>query len=133
MALDPFQSAEAELRDLIGRGLLEKNLVKQFYVSLSEIVKKILEAGYSIQTIEKTTAEILEELQPRIAEEGNLAELGKFKLLLSGSDLVKFARHIPSRADHELFIQSAFECLESCRSRKRRIEQASLAQAGEEK
>ena len=43
--LDPFAAAEAEIRDLLGRGLLEKGFVKQFYVSLSEIVRSCSRQG----------------------------------------------------------------------------------------
>ena len=113
--LDPLQLAEAELRDLLGRGLLEKKLVKPFYVALSEIVKRVLEAGYGIHTLEETTAEIMEELQSAHLASIPSAELDRVESFLIGCDLVKFAKNIPTHEENESSIRNAFEILESCR------------------
>ncbi len=113
--LDPLQLAESELRDLLGRGLIESGLVKKFYVILSEIAKRMLEAGYGIQTVEKTTAEILEELNsvhPRIAQD---AELERVRSFLVACDLVKFAKFVPSLAENEVSVKLVFEILDSCK------------------
>jgi hypothetical protein len=128
--LDPLQLAEAELRDLLGRGLLEKNLVKPFYVALSEIVKRVLEAGYGIHTLEKTTAEIMEELRSAHLVSMPAAELDRIESFLIGCDLVKFAKNIPTREENESSSRRAFEILESCR--KRRVLTVSLKSVGAE-
>ena len=44
-----------------------EGLVKPFYVALSDIVKRILESGYGIQTLEKTTGEVMDNLRQRPA------------------------------------------------------------------
>lgn len=116
--LDPLQLAEAELRDLLGRGLLEKNLVKPFYVALAEIVKRVLEAGYAIHTLERTTAEIMDELRNGHLLSMPAAEFDRIESFLIGCDLVKFAKNIPTHDDNESSIKRAFEILEFCRRRR---------------
>jgi hypothetical protein len=116
--LDPFQLAEAELRDLLGRGLLEKHRVKRFYVALSDIVKKTLEAGYGIPAAEKTTDEVIEALQ---AEKSTPAESDGLKCIesfLTLCDLVKFAKFIPSQVENEEAVQRAFRILEMGRNHR---------------
>lgn len=112
--LDPLDLAEAELRNLIGRGLLEKGLVKQFYVDLSDIMKKALEASYGIQTIEKTTVEIIDTL----AAGPEPASLERIETVLLSCDIVKFARYIPSLAEDEEVVKEAFQILRDCRMRQ---------------
>ena len=116
--LDPLQLAESELRDLLSRGLLDKGLTKQFYVLLSDISKKMLEAGYGIQTVEKTSAEIMDELSTSGAGSIPEGETNRIHLLLLACDLVKFAKHQPSRPESDASVKLAFEVLDLCRKRR---------------
>jgi hypothetical protein len=115
--LDPLQLAESELRDLLVRGLLEKGLIKQFYVLLSEITKKSLEAGYGIQTFEKTSAEIMDELSTGGIRTIPADETEGIRSLLVACDLVKFAKHLPSRSESDASVKLAFEVLDACKRR----------------
>jgi hypothetical protein len=115
--LDPYALAEADLRDLTGRGLLERGFVKQFYVGLSEIVKRVLEAGYRISTTERTTSEIMEGLSQISPSAPTGSELARIESFLNGCDLVKFAKYLPSAPENDANIQSAFSILETCRRR----------------
>lgn len=112
--LDPFDLADAELRDLLSRGLPERGFVKPFYVALSEIVKKILEAGYQVPTMEKTSGEILESLR-ETGNGGHEDPLQLIEALFRSCDLVKFAKYVPSRSETETAVRSAQELLRSCR------------------
>jgi hypothetical protein len=103
--------AESDLRDLIRRGLLENGLTKQFYVSLSDIIKRILEAGFQIQTLEKTTSEILGELKLAGEGKGPGQALDTIESVLTECDLVKFAKYIPSQPENNAAVESAFEIL----------------------
>jgi len=127
--IDPLQLAEAELRDLLGRGLLEKKLVKQFYVVLADIIKKVLEAGYGIHTVEKTTVEILEELRSDHPFSMPAAEFDQIEQFLAGCDMVKFAKNIPAHEENDSTIKRAFEILESCRKRRANPEPANTTKA----
>lgn len=128
--MDPFQLAEAELRDLLGRGLLEKSLIKQFYVALSEIVKRVLEAGYDIPAIERTTDEILEALRSEDSTPVPLDELESVGSFLGACDLVKFAKCIPSPAESEAAVKNAYRVLSLCRNRRAALTAPAAAQAG---
>jgi len=123
--LDPYAMAEADLRDLIGRGLIERGFVKQFYVGISEIVKRVLEAGYQISTSEKTTSEIMEGLSQVSPHVPTGAEYARIESFLNGCDLVKFAKYLPSTPENDGTIQTAFDILEACRKR----DSAPVAQA----
>ncbi len=116
--VDPLVLAEADLRDLVRRDLLEKGFVKQFYVILSDIVKRILEAGYAIHTIEKTTTEIMDELQHGQAAAVAVEDMNRIEALLSECDLVKFAKFVPSRAESDSTVKNSFQILESARKLK---------------
>ncbi len=113
--VNPLELAEAELRDLVSRGLLEKGLVKAFYVTLSEIVKRAVEAAYVIPTLEKTTSEIMEGLRSNPASPGS-AILERIESLLLCCDLVKFAKYLPSPAESQVTVRSAFEILSDCKA-----------------
>ncbi len=110
---DLIDIAEAELRDLLARGLPEGGKVKPFYVLLSEIVRKILEAGFGIHTAEKTTSEIVDRLRrgPGAGPE-NMERIESFLLRC---DIVKFAKYIPSNDEHASAAEDALWILECSR------------------
>jgi len=119
--VDPLDAADAELRDLLARGLLEKGMTKQFYVRMSDIVKGALAAGHGIQTIEKTTTEILAVLvaaAPDPAAPSDPEGLRHIEQLLLSCDLVKFARYLPSGAENDEAVKGAFQVLSDCRSKR---------------
>ncbi len=115
--LDPFASAEVELRDLLSRDFLERGLVKPFYVALSEIVKRVIEAGYGIPTAEKTTSEIMDLLCRDLNAEELAQDSRPAESFLAACDMVKFARYVPSAAENETAVDAAFDLLERCRRR----------------
>jgi hypothetical protein len=117
--IDPIALAEEELKALIGRRLIEAGQVKAFYVSLSDISKRLLEAGYRVSTQEKTTPEILESLEacvPVPGEAANRARIGRF---LEACDLVKFAKYEPSVNENDTAVGDAFDLLRLAKDRKR--------------
>jgi hypothetical protein len=107
---DLLETAEADLRALIARGLPRTGDEMRFYIALSGITKKVLEAGYSIHTGELTTSEIKDALT-RIREPKtvNRERIGSF---LNRCDVVKFAKYIPQRDEHEAAGREALEILE---------------------
>jgi hypothetical protein len=129
--LDPLDRAEAEMRDLLGRGFLEKRLIKQFYVALSDIMKQVLEAGYDVAAVEKTTDEILAELR-EVAMTGSIPaeELETIASFLGASDLVKFAKYIPSNTENEAAIRNVYQVLSLCRRRKGSLAAPAPVQVG---
>jgi hypothetical protein len=114
LLVDPLASAEADLHDLLARRWLENGFVKQFYVALSDIVKKILESGYGIHTLEKTTPEVMENLREQRAG-ASTQDLASIESLLIHCDLVKFAKYVPSKTETENAVKDAFQILDACK------------------
>jgi hypothetical protein len=106
---DLLALAEADLRDLLARGLPGSGMEKQFYVLLSEIVKRILEPGYEIHTAEQTTSEIMQSLTGRGTIETKKMEL--IESFLLRCDVVKFAKYIPSKSEQEAATNDALQIL----------------------
>ena len=93
----PHEIALAALRALLSRGLIEQRQIEPFYVELSSIARRYLEARFELHAPEETTEEFLREA----ARSGTLS-LEHQRLVaqfLEQSDLVKFARHQPGADD----------------------------------
>jgi hypothetical protein len=93
----PHEVANAALDALWAQRLVEQGAFKEFYSALSDIVRRYLEERFRVRAPEMTTEEFL----VASSRDGRLAAahrrlLGDF---LGESDLVKFARHVPSLAD----------------------------------
>jgi len=95
----PHAIAAAELERLRARRLVEQGAFKEYYSELSDVVRRYLEGRFKLRAPEMTTEEFL----VAAARDGRLAPahrrlLGEF---MTESDLVKFARHLPTIADSE--------------------------------
>ncbi|MEB2286051.1 MAG: hypothetical protein B6D46_03850 [Polyangiaceae bacterium UTPRO1] len=92
--------AHEELERLRARGLPEQGAFKEYYSTLTGIVRSYLERRFRVRAPEMTTEEFLIATARGGAAltGGHRALLGDF---LGESDLVKFARHHPSLADAE--------------------------------
>jgi hypothetical protein len=110
---DLLQLAESDLRALLARGFPESGRVKEFYILLSEIVKRILEAGYGINTAERTTSEIIDTLHR--TSKSNLENVERIESFLLRCDMVKFAKYIPAKSEHESTAAVALWILENSR------------------
>jgi hypothetical protein len=79
--------------------------MKDFYSTLSDIVRRYLEDRFRLRAPEMTTEEFLlvTSRDGRLAA-GHRRLLGDF---LTESDLVKFARHVPTLSDGERAFEAA--------------------------
>ncbi len=107
---DMLEIAESDLKELLSRGFPENGMVKNFYVLLSEIVKRILESGYEIHTVEQTTSEIMDTLHRAASLETENRE--RIEYFLTRCDVVKFAKYVPSTVEHEAVSKDALRILE---------------------
>jgi hypothetical protein len=97
-------AAEA-LRALRARRLPEVGEFKEFYSALSDIVRRYLEDRFRVRAPEMTTEEFLAATARGAAlERSHRALLGTF---LGESDLVKFARFVPTLGDSERAMAAA--------------------------
>jgi hypothetical protein len=89
----PFDVAIRRLNDLKGEELPQKGKFKQFYIELSEILRYYIEGRFEIKAVESTTYEL-----KRIFKHPDLSreQIKETLDFLSRSDMIKFAKHVPS-------------------------------------
>jgi len=88
----PYQAALDALEKLKSSGLVKEGRIKEFYIALSDILRNYLSAVYSVDTLDKTTAEIYGALKKSDIE---LKYLMEIRELFEECDLVKFAKYVP--------------------------------------
>jgi len=104
------ETALASLLELRRQRLLEDDLVKEYYVRLSAVVREYIEARFDLRAPEMTSDEFL-----AVAQRDTRLSTTDRSLLqsfLNEADLVKFARHVPSRSDGEKAWNAAREFIE---------------------
>lgn len=108
----PEVEAEQALRALGEARLLEQGKVREFYIVLSEIVKRYAGRRFEVAYLERTTSEILWDLRRARVEGKWVDALGA---LLEPSDLVKFARRIPEPDESQRMLPQAFRFVDETR------------------
>ncbi len=91
--LSPEVEAYKALDELVSSDLLNNGEIKEFYIRLSDIIRRYVERRFNIMTFEKTTEEIMAQIERR--EEERII-IDSLNTLLMDFDLVKFAKFIPS-------------------------------------
>jgi hypothetical protein len=101
----PHVVALAALDALRARALADQGAFKELYSALSDIVRRYLEDRFRVRAPEMTTEEFL----LATSRDGRLAAAHRRLLggFLTESDLVKFARHVPTTADSERAFDAA--------------------------
>lgn len=99
-----------DLNELERQKLWQKGYIKEYYSRVSDIIRLYLERRFSFLAMESTTNEILEYFQQYISS----AEITKqLKNLLELSDLVKFAKLIPTTEENTNIIDFARNIVQS--------------------
>lgn len=94
----PHIVALRELEKIRSEKLWMNNQEKLYYTSITDILRVYIEQRFNIQTMEKTSGEILDSLSKEKLEPAAFADL---KDLLKLSDLVKFAKYKATSMDNE--------------------------------
>jgi len=81
------------LKKLENKKLINKKDIKEYYSSISEIIRRYIENRFNFPALELTTYEILVVIKDNIKKE----ESKSLKNILEISDLVKFAKKIPDQ------------------------------------
>jgi len=110
----PHEIAYAELERLLASGLLEKGRVKEFYIEMSEIVRRYFGARFGVDTFERTSAEILEALRLARLPAKGMALTAEF---FGACDLVKFARYVPASEETRAVVEKAYRLVDETRQR----------------
>jgi hypothetical protein len=96
-----------ELEKLREEQLWQKGEIKKYYTRLTEILRQYLENRFRVFSLELTTAETLDSLvKTGFRKDGSYNLL---KTILTGADLVKFAKYVPEPTDNELHYQKSWD------------------------
>ena len=87
--MTPRERALRELEALLGRGLPEQGLFKDFYIELTLVVRRYIERRHGIRAPEQTTEEFLAAAAAHPAFRAESVQ--GLKAFLTAADLVKFA------------------------------------------
>ncbi len=100
-----MRSAEEIAREaierLLARKLVEQGHFKQFYLELSEIIKRFLGSNLGVHSLERTTEEFTRDLRDVSVPSAQYRMIREF---LEDCDLVKFAKYRPGTAEVEQII-----------------------------
>jgi hypothetical protein len=108
-ALPAHEQAYREMERLLASSLLREGKVKEFHVELAEIVKRYLAARFTIVTLERTSTEVLEDLQRVRVGPEPLAVAREFFI---ETDLVKFAKHYPVEDEIRRSVDRAYRLVD---------------------
>lgn len=99
--------AYRELEKLRKEKLWQSGEVKKYYSRLTEIVRRYLENRFQVYSLEMTTSETLEELLKTGFKKDD--SYNKLRSVLTGADLVKFAKYKPEPDENELCFASSWD------------------------
>jgi hypothetical protein len=107
--IPPHVLALMELEELEVKRLWQSGEIKAYYSQATEIVRRYFERRYGIMALEMTTGEVMQQLEQfKLQKEIT----GVIDEMLTGADLVKFAKHQPVAAENELVISQARSIIE---------------------
>jgi hypothetical protein len=99
-----------ELEKLKNDELWQKGEIKKYYTRLTEILRQYLENRYNVFSLELTTSETLEALvKTGFKKDGTYNQL---KTVLTGADLVKFAKYKPEPEENELHYKNSWDFIQ---------------------
>jgi hypothetical protein len=112
--------AYARLRALVAEELIEAGRIKEFYERISGILRHYIEDRFELRAPERTTEEFLTELRFAEALSPSHKEvLGEF---LTHCDLVKFAKHEPTKEQIQQTFDLVKDFIEKTRSDERTVD-----------
>ncbi len=110
-----WEVALSELNELKESDLLKKKLLKQFYINLSEIIRKYIQRRFQILALDRTTLEIKQELKGAKIDLKIIELINSF---LQDCDLVKFAKFIPKAERIDDHLNQATEIVEQTKPKE---------------
>jgi len=105
----PEEVAMDALKALLEMKLTEKGLIKEYYISLSDIIRSYIENRYRIFAMDRTTWELCQEMKSQRIERSHIDRINYF---LEDCDMVKFAKYMPSQKEIEEAYKRAEEIIE---------------------
>jgi len=113
--IPPHVRAFQALKELMDKGLLEKDECNPFYTELSKILREYLEGRFHLNAPDETTEEIIEALSQSPELTG--AQRNILQEFMRQADIVKFAKGHPDRTTMESAFGTTKEFVEQIRLR----------------
>ncbi len=93
----PWEIAYENLEKLRAERLIESGQIKEYYIRLSDIVRRYIEDRFSVHAPDMTTEEFLFSLKDHVALTD--AQKSFLKDFMSHCDMIKFARHTATASE----------------------------------
>lgn len=93
-----------QLEALEAKRLWQAGEIKAYYSEATEIIRRYFESRYGIMALEMTTGEVMMQLEQFRMHQQTVTSI---EALLTGADLVKFAKYQPVAAENEQIIAQA--------------------------
>lgn len=119
-----------ELEKLLSEELWQKGEMKLYYTRLTEILRQYLENRYGVYSLELTTSETLTALVKTGFKKDE--SYNKLKSVLTGADLVKFAKYKPEAAENDGHFQNAWEFVQTTKDAAVKVEENKIVIRNEE-
>lgn len=100
----PYEQAIEKLEKLKKQNLPERGRTKEYYTHLTDIVRVYLNRQFGVKTFEKTSAEILDQIE---AKDDLESYYGVLKSIFEISDFVKFAKVQPTVEENRRCLEDA--------------------------
>ncbi len=100
-----------QLEKLREEKLWQAGETKKYYTCLTEILRNYLENRYGVSSMELTTSETLEALLKTGFKKDHLYD--KLMSVLTGADLVKFAKYKPGPSENDLNFEDSWEFVDA--------------------
>ncbi len=113
-AIPEDEDALNKIEELLAKNYIEQGLIKEFYFELSEIIREYIGRRYKIVTLERTSGEILRDLN-KFLDKKNIKAIEKF---FTDTDLVKFAKYKPTKTELKNIVPFARDIIESTRIKR---------------
>lgn len=121
--------AYEELERLTRSDWIKQKKYKAFYSELTDILRRYLENRFFISAMEATTAELMGALQELSLSEENLHLV---KTVCDTSDLVKFARYVPSAEETDEMVRRLRQFIDNTAMEFESVEHVEKIQEAEE-
>jgi hypothetical protein len=105
--------AYRELEKLQNEMLWQNGETKKYYTRLTEIIRQYLENRFQVYSLELTTSETLEALVKTGFKKNE--PYNKLRSVLTGADLVKFAKYKPDPVENETSFSNSWDFVSATR------------------
>lgn len=125
--LPPEIELEMGFRELLRKNMLQQGEFRQFFISLSDLIKHFIERAYEFNAADFTTAETVEQLMNSEKDGEIVAHL---ETIFRQADLVKFARQVPEKEAAAVIFQKIAALIEKHKNRREKAMAETHAQTG---